>query len=157
MPIKSVDEIIYLSDSHKAPNKIAYKHLIKQLDSQIVEKASEGFRSVSFQIPGFIWAIPIYDRDSVCKKIAKHYKKIGFVCTTSNYEMFLTWEKKSEDSEPVESSDEESVTGKTVFGNDDEGSECSDDINETKQVVFTQSGPSLAQQLHYMRNNTNIQ
>lgn len=108
MSIRSVNEIISLSDSHGNPDKIAYKHLIKQIDIQIREHAhSHG--SITFQTPNIIWGKPMFDCKKVEKKLMKHYTSIGF--STFNNEKGEVIIKWLEDVDPKSESDtDESVS-----------------------------------------------
>ena len=91
MSVRSVEEIIRLSDSHSNPNRIAYRHLIKQLDSQIRERAVR-HGSLSFRTPSIIFGKPAFEKATVEKKIIKHYSRIGFVCgRTQDDDIIIKW------------------------------------------------------------------
>ncbi len=79
MAVSSVDEIINLSESFSNPNRMAYKHLKKQLDAQIRERAVR-HNSVSFRTPSIMFGKPAFDRAAVQKRLIRHYSRIGFAC-----------------------------------------------------------------------------
>ena len=77
MTIKSINDIIFLSDSNVNPDKMAYKHLIKQIDTQILDQCqSQG--SLTFQTPSIIWGKPMFESKKVEKKIVKHAASDSF-------------------------------------------------------------------------------
>ena len=79
MAIRSVDEIINLSDSSKNPEKLAFKDLVQHIDPRIRGRAPR-HNSLNFKIPGILWGQPVFDADRVEKMIVHHYKRIGFKC-----------------------------------------------------------------------------
>ncbi len=91
MAIRSVDEIINLSDSSKHPEKLAFKDLVKHIDPRIRERAPR-HTSLHFKIPGILWGQPVFQASKVEKMILRHYKSIGFKCVRlGNREILIKW------------------------------------------------------------------
>lgn len=129
MSIRSIDEIIKLSDLSKNPEKIAYKKLVKQLDPQIKERAKR-YGSFVFRTPVMLWGSPVFDHSKVEKKLIKHYRTIGFDCyKLKDGDIVIRWRTDIE-------SDEESSSS-----SDSSGDELDD---ETKKLGFlsTEKGES---------------
>lgn len=109
MSIRSIDEIIKLSDLSKNPEKIAYKKLVKQLDPQIKERARR-YGSITFRTPVMLWGYPVFDKKKVERKIVKHYIKIGFEVTKKkDGDIVIRWQDDpdSDDDSTGISSDED--------------------------------------------------
>jgi hypothetical protein len=119
MSVNSVEEIINLSESYSNPNRIAYKHLKKQLDSQIRERAVR-HGSLSFRTPSILFGKPAFDKASVEKKIVKHYSKIGFACyrEPGGGDIIIRW--KEED---------RGGGGETCYGSETSGSDPDSDAD----------------------------
>ena len=97
MAIRSVDEIINLSDSSKNPEKLAFKDLIKHIDPRIRDRASR-HTSLHFNIPGILWGQPVFDAKRVEKMIIRHYRSIGFTCVRlAPREILIKWGDASDD------------------------------------------------------------
>lgn len=97
MAIRSVDEIINLSDSSKNPEKLAFKDLIKHIDPRIRDRASR-HTSLHFNIPGILWGQPVFDAKRVEKMITRHYRSIGFTCVRlAPREILIKWGDASDD------------------------------------------------------------
>lgn len=124
MSVRSVEEIIRLSDSHSNPNRIAYKHLLKQLDSQIRERAVR-HGSLSFRTPSILFGKPAFEKDSVEKKIVKHYSRIGFACYKNlDGDIIIRWkeEETHEAQEDVGSNGSTSDSGSDIESGSEPGS-----------------------------------
>lgn len=127
MAIRSVDEIINLSDSSKNPEKLAFKDLIQHIDPRIRERAPRHI-SLNFTIPGILWGQPVFDADRVGKMIVRHYRRMGFECVTLNKrDILIKW---GEEQDEQEEGDE--------HGSSDESSECSTD-SDTDSTGSTES------------------
>lgn len=115
MAIRSVDEIINLSDSSTNPEKLAFKDLVKHIDPRIRGRAPR-HNSLNFKIPGILWGQPVFDADKVEKMIVHHYRKIGFKCVRlAKRELLIQWgegegEEESNDTDSADST-ESSDTG----------------------------------------------
>ena len=70
MAIRSVDEIINLSDSSKNPEKLAFKDLVQHIDPRIRGRAPR-HNSLNFKIPGILWGQPVFDAERVEKMIVQ--------------------------------------------------------------------------------------
>lgn len=126
MAIRSVDEIINLSDSSKNPEKLAFKDLIKHIDPRIRERAKR-HTSLNFNIPGILWGQPVFDADRVGKMIVRHYKRIGFECVKlDKRDILIKWGEEEDEEE--EGND----------GSPDDSSECSTD-SDTDSAESTES------------------
>lgn len=119
MSVRSVEEIIRLSDSHSNPNRIAYKHLLKQLDYQIRERAVR-HASLSFRTPSILFGKPAFEKDCVEKKIVKHYSRIGFSCyKNADGDIIIRWKEEEEN---YEGKDEVGSNGSTTDSSSEEDS-----------------------------------
>lgn len=125
MAIRSVDEIINLSDSSKNPEKLALKDLVKHIDPRIRDRATR-HTSLHFKIPGIMWGQPVYDAEKVEKMIIRHYKRIGFRCERQDtLSIVIRW---GDDQESLGSGGEEaSVDGAGGAGGADTGSDDGED------------------------------
>lgn len=163
MSINSVEEIINLSESYSNPDRIAYKHLKKQLDCQIRERAVR-HSSLTFQTPSILFGKPAFDKSFVERKIIKHYSRIGFACYKDprGNDIVIRWKEDGPDEDEEEngtnSSSSDSESGSTngtdscsytKTSNDtvesDSGSESEEQKNMTKHVVIEEE--SLTQRL----------
>lgn len=162
MSVNSVQEIINLSESRSNPNRIAYRHLKKQLDFQIRERAVR-YGSLSFRTPSILFGRPAFDKAQVESKILKHYARIGFACyrEPGGDDIIIRWkEDDPEENEHEDGSDtseeSESESGSTTdvgssggergtntFQGPDSDSDGEGDT--TKHVVIEKS--SLSQRL----------
>jgi len=161
MSINSVEEIINLSESYSNPDRIAYRHLKKQLDYQIRERAVR-HSSITFQTPSILFGKPAFDKTSVERRIIKHYSRIGFACYKDplGNDIVIRWKEEEPDAEEEEngtnSSSSDSESG-SMSGNDsstpkdaggpdsDSDSDSDEQKNMTKHVVIEEE--TLAQRL----------
>lgn len=130
MAIRSVDEIINLSDSSKNPEKLAFKDLVKHIDPRIRERAPR-HTNLHFVIPGILWGQPVFDAGKVEKMIVRHYTSMGFKCTRlGQRQIKIQWrddnsqQSKRTDSESESESDSNS-------GSDSESESESDQVSES--------------------------
>ncbi|CAM9107197.1 unnamed protein product [Ectocarpus sp. 12 AP-2014] len=112
MAIRSVDEIINLSDSSKNPEKPAFKDLVQHIDPRIRERAPR-HTSLNFKIPGILWGQPVFDADRVASMIVRHYKRLGFQCVKfDKREILIKWgqaeDRPGEDEDDTQDSAESS-------------------------------------------------
>ena len=156
MAIRSVDEIINLSDSSKNPEKLAFKDLVQHIDPRIRGRAPR-HNSLNFKIPGILWGQPVFDADRVEKMIVHHYKRIGFKCVRlAKREILIQWgegggeeeedDKRDSADDSTESSDTDSVdstesseTGTSEATESTNSSDSNDSHeNDTKCVTVEQ-------------------
>lgn len=127
MAIRSVDEIINLSDSSKNPEKLAFKDLIKHIDPRIRDRAPR-HTSLHFNIPGILWGQPVYDAKRVKKMIIRHYKSIGFTCVElAPREILIKWGDASDDDDSQADSHFDDGSGGDTDGNTDTETVSSDE------------------------------
>lgn len=158
MSVNSVQEIINLSESRSNPNRIAYKHLKKQLDIQIRERAVR-YGSLSFRTPSILFGRPAFDKCHVESKILKHYSRIGFTCyrEPGGDDIIIRWKEDepegkghvngSETSDDSESESESSTysgssgegRGTNTAQGSDSDSDKDGDGDTTKHVVIEKS------------------
>lgn len=125
MAIRSVDEIINLSDSSKHPEKLAFKDLVKHIDPRIRQRAPR-HNSLHFVIPGILWGQPVFDANKVQKMITRHYKRMGFKCVRLDSRgIIIRW---GDDDSPGES--EHASTTRSDSDNGSEGGTDSPDDSE---------------------------
>ena len=132
MAIRSVDEIINLSDSSKNPEKLAFKDLVKHIDPRIRERAPR-HNSLHFIIPGILWGQPVFSANKVQKMIVRHYKSIGFRCVRlDNREIIIKWGDDDSQSQGSHDSDQDSDSTSTDSGGDSDGeTDSSDGSNDS--------------------------
>ena len=143
---------------------MAYRHLKKQLDSQIRERAVR-HGSLSFRTPSILFGKPAFDKSYVEKRIIKHYARIGFACyrETGGDDIIIRWkEDNPEDNEYDDgsetgsetesgsgtdhrSSDEESGTNRNDEKSPRSDSDSDTEKDTTKHVVIEK--PSFSQRL----------
>ncbi|CAN0370775.1 unnamed protein product [Ectocarpus sp. 12 AP-2014] len=170
MAIRSVDEIINLSDSSKNPEKLAFKDLVQHIDPRIRERAPR-HNSLNFKIPGILWGQPVFNADMVEKMIVHHYNSIGFKCVRlAKREILIQWgeggggEEEEEDDkhdsadDSTESSDtdsadstESSETG-TSEATESTDSSDGDDSHENKTKCVTVEQIPLSKRLSIVNN-----
>ncbi|CAM9465601.1 unnamed protein product [Ectocarpus sp. 13 AM-2016] len=170
MAIRSVDEIINLSDSSKNPEKLAFKDLVQHIDPRIRERAPR-HNSLNFKIPGILWGQPVFNADRVEKMIVHHYNSIGFKCVRlAKREILIQWgeggggEEEEEDDkhdsadDSTESSDtdsadstESSETG-TSEATESTDSSDGDDSHENKTKCVTVEQIPLSKRLSIVNN-----
>ncbi|CAM9100838.1 unnamed protein product [Ectocarpus sp. 8 AP-2014] len=153
MAIRSVDEIINLSDSSKNPERLAFKDLVQHIDPRIRECAPRHNR-LHFTIPGILWGQPVFNADRVEKMIIRHYNSIGFKCVRLNKrEILIRWgeggeqegqnDKHDSSDDSAESSDIDSVdsteSSETGTSESTESTDSSDgdDSHENKTKCVT--------------------
>lgn len=143
--IRDVSEIIEISESRHTPDKMAYQHIIKQVDKLIRSRAMEQQHEAAFEVPAMILFKPHYNRDQLTHRVYRHYRKIGFRTSVDNYTMNLSWGDKEEEEEEEDNQDEEEYHDDV----DDESSddESSDEEVPDKKIVVKASHVSLAKRV----------
>lgn len=138
MAIRSVDEIINLSDSSKNPEKLAFKDLIQHIDPRIRERAPR-HTSLNFKIPGILWGQPVFDADRVAKMIVRHYKRIGFECVKlDKRDILIKWGEQEN-----EEGDDRSPDHLSDSSDSSDSSDCSTD-SDTDSAESTESSENGA-------------
>ena len=136
MAIRSVDEIINLSDSSKNPEKLAFKDLVKHIDPRIRERAPR-HNSLHFKIPGILWGQPVFDAERVGKLIVRHYRRIGFECVrVDKREILIKWGEEEEQEGEDDGSEDDSTEVSTDSDTD------SSDSTETETTQSSESTDS---------------
>ena len=126
MAIRSVEEIINLSDSSQIPEKLAFEDLVKHIDPRIRERAPR-HNSLHFKIPGILWGQPVFDAKRVEKMIYRHYKSIGFKCTKlDDREIIIKWGKTDSEHSDQSSGQGDTSSKSSGSSSDTEGSSSSD-------------------------------
>lgn len=147
MAIRSVDEIINLSDSSKNPEKLAFKDLVKHIDPRIRDRAPRHSR-LNFKIPGILWGQPVYDADRVTKMIVRHYEHIGFKCVKlDKREILIKWGEGEDDPEDDEdgSDDDSGVSSEDSTDSGDTDSAKSTESSETGTTESAESTTESAE------------
>ena len=133
--IKNVEEIIKISESHETPNLLACKYIRKNVDNLIRSRAVN-HKYITFEIPAMIVSNPHYDRERVTKKIVSHYKKLGFICSSDEYNVNISWDiEKEEKEEEEEESDEDDEELEDDSDNSHEDSE-EEGNKETRKIIL---------------------
>lgn len=105
--VRDVSEILKLSESQYTPDKMAYKHIIVQVDKLLRSRALEQNFDASFEVPAMVLFKPHFDRDRVTRKIVKHYTNIGFDTTSDGYSVHIRWGSKDESKQQESENEEE--------------------------------------------------
>ena len=81
---------------------------------------------------------PHYDRERVTKKIVSHYKKLGFVCSSDEYNVNISWDIEKEDKEEEEEESDEDDDEELDDDSDNPRDEDSDEEEnkETRKIVL---------------------
>lgn len=138
MAIRSVDEIINLSDSSKNPEKLAFKDLVKHIDPRIRERAPR-HTSLHFKIPGILWGQPVFDAGRVERMIVRHYKRIGFKCEKlDNREILIKWGQEEEEYEGTGTEQHDQGTEASTDSDDSD-----DDDNDDDDTHSSSDGSSV--------------
>lgn len=150
--IRDVPEIIEISESRHTPDKMAYQHIIKQVDKLIRSRALEQHRDASFEGPGMILFKPHYDRDQLTHRVYRHYRRIGFRVSLDNYTMNMYWGKNdpNDDGESHGNVDEEEEDNEDETSEDAED-ETSDEEVPDKKIVVNTAPVSLAKRVSKIR------
>ncbi|CAN0532826.1 unnamed protein product [Ectocarpus sp. 12 AP-2014] len=171
MAIRSVDEIINLSDSSKNPEKLAFKDLVQHIDPRIRGRAPR-HNSLNFKIPGILWGQPVFNADRVEKMIVHHYNSIGFKCVRlAKREILIQWgeggggEEEEEKDDKHDSADDCTESSDTDSADSTESSETGtseatestdssdgDDSRENKTKCVTVEQIPLSKRLSIVNN-----
>lgn len=145
MAIRSVDEIINLSDLSKIPEKLAFKDLVKIIDPRIRDRAPR-HSSLHFKIPGMLWGQPVFNADRVEKMIVRHYRNIGFKCARmENREILIKWgdaDSKDADDTSADNSDTDSDGDNESESESDTDGDTEGDTDTDTDSAGSDSGES---------------
>ncbi len=151
--IRDVSEIIEISESRYTPDKMAYQHIIKQVDKLIRSRAQDQQHEAAFEVPAMILFKPHYNRDQLTRKVYRHYKKIGFHASVDNYTMNLSWRAKDiheeEDKYEYQGEEDEEVEAEEE-SSDSADDESSDEDVPDKKIVVKTAPASLAKRVSKM-------
>ena len=152
--IRSVTEILDISESKNTPNRMAYKYIIKQVDELLRTRATDQQYDAMFEVPAMIMYQPNYERDFVTNKIVKHYEKIGFKCDIEVYQVTIKWGKfaHSDSESDSESETEEFKSG--LYGGKLQESSDEEEKLPTRSIVVDGTGPSLAERVSSMKKGS---
>ncbi|AAR26903.1 FirrV-1-B28 [Feldmannia irregularis virus a] len=162
--IRSVEEIVGISESGKTPDKMVYRYLIKQIDRLIRSRALEQRYDAHFEIPAIVMFKPHFNRLRVAKKICAHYTKIGFIVELTGFHARLAWgkgtqtdKKKTEDSK--HSSDSEDPRHDIGQVTDEEEESSNDEEEEDRTITIKNSHvkSTLSQRLAQLKQQQQTQ
>lgn len=91
--IRSVQEIVNISESKSTPDRMAYKYLIRQVDKLLRSRALDQQYDAMFEVPAMVLFQPHFNRGFVAKKLVNHYRKRGFNCEMDLFTIKLEWAK----------------------------------------------------------------
>lgn len=151
--IRSVDEIVNISESKTTPDKMAYQYLIKQVDKMLRSRALDQQYDAMFEVPAMVMFQPHFDREFVAVKLARHYRRRGFGCEKDGFTIVLRWGKAdtrgdSEDSD--DSLEEDPRIISDVDDNDDDDADDDDELPPPRKIVVEST--SLSQRVSSMKN-----
>lgn len=150
--IRSVEEIVDISESNSTPDKMAYKYLIKQVDRLLRSRALDQQYDAMFEVPAMVLFQPHFDRGFVAVKIARHYRKRGFKCDMDGFTITLRWGKMDSSDDSSEDSSEEDEVLKSI--NEKEDSEEEEQLPSRKIVIAPSS--SLVSRVASMKKSPNV-
>lgn len=153
--IRSVEEIIDISESKRTPNKLAYRYIINKVDKLLRTRAIDQQYDATFEVPGMILYQPSFDRSVVTKKIVGHYRKIGFQCDMECFQIVIRWGKMVQESNSETESDNDSEEEKSELSGLYK-KEMKDDLSDeeklpSRKIVVEGSGPSLSSRVSSMK------
>lgn len=109
--IRSVEEIVDISESKSTPDRMAYKYLIKQVDKMLRSRAVDQQYDAMFEVPAMVLFQPHFDRDFVAVKLARHYRKRGFKCDKEGFTIVLRWGRMDSDDSDTDSDEDSDSAG----------------------------------------------
>lgn len=151
--IRSVEEIVDISESNSTPDKMAYKYLIKQVDRLLRSRALDQQYDAMFEVPAMVLFQPHFDRGFVAVKIARHYRKRGFKCDMDGFTIVLRWGKMdSSDDSSSNSSDHDEVNDEVRKSEDENVEEDSEEDLPSRKIVI-ESSSSLVSRVASMKKS----
>lgn len=151
--IRSVEEIVDISESNSTPDKMAYKYLIKQVDRLLRSRALDQQYDAMFEVPAMVLFQPHFDRGFVAVKIARHYRRRGFKCDMDGFTIVLRWGKMdSSDDSSEDSSDENNENNHDRKSEDEEDS---DEALPSRKIVI-ESSSSLVSRVASMKKSPKV-
>ena len=140
--IRSVEEIVDISESKKTPDRMAYTYLIKQVDKLLRSRALDQQYDAMFEVPAMVLFQPHFDRSFVSHKLARHYRKRGFKCDMDGFTIVLRWGKMDSD---VDSDSSDSSDSSNIPNQPDEVENDSDEkLPSPRKIVVSSLGSRVA-------------
>lgn len=148
--IRSVEEIVDISESKNTPDRMAYKYVIKQVDKLVRTRAIDQQYDAMFEVPAMVLFQPHFDRSVVSNRIVRHYRKLGFKCTMEGFQIILRWGNAAEDSSESESEGESEQKG--LYKDPKKEEDSSDDEKlPPPRKIHMDTGSSLTQRIASMK------
>lgn len=138
--IRSVEEIVDMTESKSTPDRMAYKYLIKQVDKLLRSRALDQQYDAMFEVPAMVLFQPHFDRSFVALKIARHYRKRGFKCDMDEFTIVMRWGKM--DSSSDSDSESDSASDSQPFIKQQESSDEEDKLPPPREIVVESSSLS---------------
>ena len=156
--IRSVEEIVDISESNSTPDRMAYKYLIKQVDRLLRSRALDQQYDAMFEVPAIVMFQPHFDRKFVTAKLARHYRKRGFKCDMDSFTIVLRWGKLDSDVGTDSSEDDSDLSDPETTK---DVSEVSDDSEEDSKLppprkIVVESSSSLVSRVASMKKSPKV-
>ena len=149
--IRSVEEIVDISESKSTPDRMAYKYLIKQVDKMLRSRAVDQQYDAMFEVPAMVLFQPHFDREFVAVKLARHYRKRGFKCDKEGFTIVLRWGRMDSDADSDTDSDEDSDSAENSQNkNHNSSDEEEEKLPPDRQIVVESA--SLVKRVAAMKN-----
>ena len=145
--IRSVEEILDISESKSTPDKMAYKYLIKQVDKMLRSRALDQQYDAMFEVPAMVLFQPHFDRDFVAVKLARHYRRRGFKCDKDGFTIVLRWGKMDSD----DSDDSSDPSSDAVDKSFEQESEEEEEKLPSPRKIVVESSCSLTKRVASMK------
>lgn len=142
--IRSVEEILDISESNSTPDKMAYKYLIKQIDRLLRSRALDQQYDAMFEVPAMVLFQPHFDRGFVAVKIARHYRKRGFKCDMDGFTIVLRWGKMDSSDDSSEDSSDENNHDEVRKSEENSDEEDSEEPLPSRKIVIESSSSLLS-------------
>lgn len=149
--IRSVEEIVDISDSKSTPDRMAYKYLIKQVDKMLRSRALDQQYDAMFEVPAMVLFQPHFDREFVAVKLARHYRKRGFKCDKEGFTIVLRWGKMDSDCDTDSDEDSDKDSDKD-FARNNQNSSDEEELPPDRKIVV--ESVSLGKRVAAMKNST---
>lgn len=150
--IRSVEEIVDISESKSTPDRMAYKYLIKQVDKMLRSRAVDQQYDAMFEVPAMVLFQPHFDREFVAVKLARHYRKRGFKCDKEGFTIVLRWGKMdSSDSDSDSDEDSDNNGSSQLYKNEQHSSDEEEEKLPPARKIVVESA-SLVKRVAAMKN-----
>jgi len=84
-----------LSQSISSAENQVVEYLMKYLNIEISHKCRNGFHSCSFEVPGFVWAMPRFDREQVIAMLREELGLLGYKVKRRLFCLKVSWKPQS--------------------------------------------------------------